>query len=500
MDMSTKRHPLDNEQGFALFYMAVFLTMLCIFVGLAVDTGRAYVVQAQLSKAVDGAALGAARMLNSGNPQTEAANIYRANFPAGWMGTTSSTSPSESGFFSMTTDAQTGVNRVNVRATATVPTTFMRLANFQELRVNALGEATRRMVDLSLVLDVSGSIGYQWPDVRDAARTFVDGFAAAQDRVSLTLFSSGARVIDQMPAGRGFDKARVMADIPNSLPGGSTSTAEGLYRGWDELRTVPNGQQSGLRVIVLFTDGASNSVPGNYDAALGLGRTIRTYDFPKVLPDPDGQTWDAPTIAGLYATNTANSPSGPNINGANGSSNVVPPNWDQKCLVAADFNDVKCSSVQKYLPLTSYHANHRSPGIPTSFPLMSNSLTVNGTTQSTARPLRDKNVTTNRYPTEVYNINNAARNLVEIIADAARADTGDYPIRIYTIGMGELVRYKLGTRKEMSEEILKRIANDVTSPDFNETQLEGKYYYAKTAADVGPAFQALQNQIIRLSK
>ena len=52
----------------------------------------------------------------------------------------------------------------------------------------------------------------------------------------------------------------------------------------------------------------------------------------------------------------------------------------------------------------------------------------------------------------------------------------------------------------MSEDILKRIANDATSPDFKSAQLEGKYYFAKTAADVGPAFQALQNQIIRLSK
>ena len=68
-----------------------------------------------------------------------------------------------------------------------------------------------------------------------------------------------------MPAGRGFDKARVMADIPNTLPGGSTAMVQGLYRGWDELRSVPNGQQSGLRVIVLFTDGASNSVPGIYN-------------------------------------------------------------------------------------------------------------------------------------------------------------------------------------------------------------------------------------------
>jgi hypothetical protein len=101
----------------------------------------------------------------------------------------------------------------------------------------------------------------------------------------------------------------------------------------------------------------------------------------------------------------------------------------------------------------------------------------------------------------VININNAARNLVEIIADAARSDTGgDYPVRIYAIGMGELVRYDLGSIPETSESILKRVANDRTSPDFKSTQLEGKYYFAATAADVGPAFQQLQNQIIRLSK
>ena len=44
------------------------------------------------------------------------------------------------------------------------------------------------------------------------------------------------------------------------------------------------------------------------------------------------------------------------------------------------------------------------------------------------------------------------------------------------------------------------MANDKTSPDYNQAQLEGKYYFAQTDADVGPAFQALQNQIIRLTK
>ena len=105
------------------------------------------------------------------------------------------------------------------------------------------------------------------------------------------------------------------------------------------------------------------------------------------------------------------------------------------------------------------------------------------------------------YPADVWNINNASRNLLEIIADAARSETsGDYRIRIYTIGMGELVRYWLGTMPEQPEQILMRVANDVNSPDYNPTQIKGDYFFAATEADIGPAFQALQNQIIRLTR
>jgi hypothetical protein len=316
--------------------------------------------------------------------------------------------------------------------------------------------------------------------------------------MSLVLFGNGASVIDQMRSTRGFNKTQLMNDIPTALPGGSTNMVEGLYRGWDELKSVPAGQQSGLRVIVLFTDGASNSVPGDYDAAAGQGRALRTFDFPKNSPDPDGQTWDNPQITGLYDTSSGNPDPGVGITVAN---------WANKCLVAADWgttSPASCPSAQKYLPTQSYHA-YRRAGTPNHFDLMSTTLKVDGTAQNLARPLRDKDTnaaspTFGRYPTEVWNVNNAARNLVEIIADAARSDAGDYPIRIYTIGMGELVRYKLGTRKEMSEDILKRMANDPSSLDKNPTQQFGKYFFAQTAADVAPAFQQLQNQLIRLTK
>src|SRR5712664_1752019 len=122
---------LSSEKGFALFYMAIVLTALLLFTGLAVDAGRAYVVKAQLTKAVDGAALGAARMLNSGDPRGEAINIFKSNFPGGYMGVSSVTDPtSAANFFTLTTNDSTGVNVVTVQASAILPTTFMKLANF----------------------------------------------------------------------------------------------------------------------------------------------------------------------------------------------------------------------------------------------------------------------------------------------------------------------------------------------------------------------------------
>jgi Flp pilus assembly protein TadG len=471
----------SKQDGFALVYLAATMTLLLLFTGLAVDSGRAYVVKAQLSKAVDGAALGAARNINGGNPSGTAAMIFKANFPAGYFGTSSSTDPTtDLNFFNSTVDAVNGVNIVTVTASAVLPTTFMKLANFNQVTVTSSGQATRRMVDLSLLLDVSSSIGSKWPTVRDAARTFIDSFDQLHDRLALLTFSNGAIVLDAMPAGRGFDKAKLKADVPQNLPGGSTLTVEGLYDSWDELRSVPTGTQSGLRIVVLFTDGASNGVPGDYDGT-AVAKSLRTWDFPKSANDPDSQTWDSPHIDGLYDTQSGNSS----------------PSY----TLTVPWNSTTTLGGVPFLPAATWHTHHRSSGIPTTFPLQTNALTVNGAAQNAARPLRNWNGGAARFPAEVFNINNAARNVLEIIADAARNDVGgDYKIRIYSIGMGYLLQDLLGTMPEMPEDILKRVSNDPKSPDFNNAQLAGKYFYAPTAADVAPAFQGIQNQILRLSK
>src|SRR5690348_12978978 len=217
-----------GEGGFALVYMAILITFLLVATGLAVDSGRAYLVKAQLSKAVDGAALSAARNLNGGNPKGEAVKVFNANFPPNFMGTTARTDPAtDADFYEMHTIEETGLHVVSIKATATLPTTFMRLGSLSEVTVSSSSEATRRLVDLSLVLDVSGSIGGAWPQVRDAARSFIDSFDKNGDRMALITYSYGAKVLDPMPAAFGFDKDKLKTDVPNSLPGGTTSMPEG---------------------------------------------------------------------------------------------------------------------------------------------------------------------------------------------------------------------------------------------------------------------------------
>jgi Flp pilus assembly protein TadG len=486
--MTGQRSILRNQKGVALIYMAVTLTVLLLFTGLALDGGRGYVVKAQLVKAVDGAALGAARELNSGTPEVKAQQVFSANFPTGFLGTQSVVVPSSAnGGYSLTTDPTTGVNIVTISSTAVLPTTFMGLANFNSMTVNATGQATRRMVDLSLVVDVSGSIGAQWPTVRDATRQFIDSFDAAHDRMSLTLFSTGAEVDYAMPSTRGFDKTAMKAAVPTSLPSGSTAMAEGLYRGWDQLRVVPNGSQSSLRIIVLFTDGAANGVPAKWGGTGSIATSARTADFP-YRGDPS--TWTNPPVSGTIQVNSA-------VGGSNPYSFSVSASTASSAAEQAILSGIP-AAVQ-YMPNTSWHTQHSSSGIPTSFPMVSNSLTVNGVSQSTKRSVIVDG--TGQYPTTLWNVNNAARNLLEIIADAARTDSGgDYPVRIYTIGMGSLLNLTLGTMPETPASILQRVANDRVSPDFNPAQLAGNYYFAPTATSVAAAYEGIQNQILRLSK
>jgi len=481
-----------REKGMALVYVGIFLVPLLLCTGLAVDLGRGYLVRATLAKAVDAAALAAANNITAADSSQAgrvANNIFHANFPLGFLGV----NPSEPDM--QTSFGSDGSHIITVHSIAIVPTTFMRLAGRDSLEVAATATATLRLVDMAFVIDRSGSLLSAIPAVRAAAMQFVSYFDQLADRIALITFSSGTTVAtEDLSSARGFNLAAIDLAIAGTDAKGGTATAEALYQAWDQLRAVPYGSQSGLRIVVLFTDGSPNSFPGKFQvmsptpsgcdtSTLWPGNpavgTLATYDY-RFVPPGNNSTTNFPDDKGLYDTHAAGVPY------------VRPtdkPGGKYHSGSSADLrNPNPCIP---YLPQQSYHDMHVSSGIPTSFPLY-----LPG--QRWLDPLPGGG----GYPNYWLNANHAARNLAETIANAIRNDTdGLNRIRIYTLGLGDLLLASEGdTPRETGTSILKRIANDPASSDHNTTQLDGRFFFAAKPEELNAAFQAVHDEVVRLSQ
>ena len=259
---------------------------------------------------------------------------------------------------------------------------------------------------------------------------------------------------------------------------------EGLYRGWDELRSVPGGSQSGLRVIVLFTDGASNSV--------------QAFTTCPVLERHANLRLSAESLAIRTArpgtTLTSRGSTTPRQAAGDLRHSVALGRHYRSGGTSCVGQDVAGDEHSHALSQLGHPDDVSAADQPCS------TSTAFRRTRFADCGIRSRHGV---YPAQIWNINNAARNLVEIIAQRG---TEGHQRRLQdphlhdrhgpagAAGPGNQ-RYR-----ETSESILKRISNDNTSSDFNAAQLEGKYFYAQTAADVAPAFQGIQNQILRLSK
>jgi Flp pilus assembly protein TadG len=162
--------------------------------GVAIDTSVAYNVKSRLGAAVDAAALAGARVFASPNRDTDIEKFFDANFPDGYMGS----------ILQPLDISSNGENRtVTVTARATIPTFFMRVLGRESTDIAATSEATlsSRDVEVSLVLDVTGSMRYDMDDLRDAANQLVD--IVVQDlqepfysKVALVPYSAAVNVGD----------------------------------------------------------------------------------------------------------------------------------------------------------------------------------------------------------------------------------------------------------------------------------------------------------------
>ncbi len=178
----SSRHSLIKDvRGNVAILFGVALIPVLVGVGVAVDYGRALMVRERMQGALDAAtlAVGSWPGLSEAQMQAKAQEYFNANFvptnsaTAGSFGTVSPLHLSTSG------------NSIIVSASASVPTTFMRVANIDHVDVAASTTVVVGMgtAEVALALDNSGSMaGSKIDSLKTAASDLVDTlYDAAQN-------------------------------------------------------------------------------------------------------------------------------------------------------------------------------------------------------------------------------------------------------------------------------------------------------------------------------
>ncbi len=151
-------------------------------VGGGVDASRMYLAKSRLQQACDAATLAARKELQSStltngavptNLQTTAGNFFRTNFNPGMYGTTGVQ-------YQLTAGTGTALNGT---ATASVPTTLMKVFNIPQISISATCSADLSLpnIDVVMVLDNSGSMsGDRLAALKTAVLSFYDELMAAK--------------------------------------------------------------------------------------------------------------------------------------------------------------------------------------------------------------------------------------------------------------------------------------------------------------------------------
>lgn len=162
------RYMLNDTRGSVVTIIALAITALIGMVGLAVDTGRAMMVESKLQSAVDAAGLAAGASLSTSDVNALATKYIRLNFAQGIQG-------AELGTVTSTVSANNQI--ITLTVNATLPTTFMKIFGTDYVTISATSEITRtnKGLELVMVLDVTGSMaGTKITALRTAATDLVN--------------------------------------------------------------------------------------------------------------------------------------------------------------------------------------------------------------------------------------------------------------------------------------------------------------------------------------
>lgn len=262
---SASHRDRSSTSGAVLILTIVVFFVLILVVSLVIDGGLIYGKRAEVSKAVDAAAIAGINNLSQGEAVAE--QLARDLFAANYKLTSRDARPPDLDV-QFTVDSN-GNQRVDITGTAHLRPIFLQVfPEFSVFDVHARSQAQRAKLVMSIVLDRSGSMNQNGGCVGlpPAVDTFISFFDDNMDRAALVTFASNARVDVAMT--RPFRTA-----IQRAVPRNCSQDYTGFtyFDGGLQLASQQNsvvvvgpGEQV-VKVVVFFTDGLANTFQGTFD-------------------------------------------------------------------------------------------------------------------------------------------------------------------------------------------------------------------------------------------
>ncbi len=186
-----------DRRGSVLMMFGLMALGLFLSAGVAIDFSRISHVKTRLAAAADAAALAGGRALLDGrlsNAEIEAlaARVFTANIDSG-RGTVNET------FAAPAIQVNRGQGVISIDVSASVPMTIMKVAGFNtvDIPISAATKFDQRDVELSMALDLTGSMGGQKiRDLKSATKDMIDillpnGGTPNKVRIAFAPYSSG---------------------------------------------------------------------------------------------------------------------------------------------------------------------------------------------------------------------------------------------------------------------------------------------------------------------
>lgn len=134
-------------------------------------------------------------------------------------------------------------------------------------------------LNLSMVMDYSGSMGAALPKLEQANVQFYHALASAQ--FAVVKFSSTAEIVAPMAR---YDQTKPLDDIfTQAFPIGSTALFDGIIKGLQTHEAASEASEASVHSLslgVVFTDGFENASATSYDS---VKSTLRNTKIPQII-------------------------------------------------------------------------------------------------------------------------------------------------------------------------------------------------------------------------